>query len=79
MAERRADKGTIHGHLRDPGREVASMSVPIFGNPRGKEFLRSRERSRREHLRPQRILLQLVEIGLVASVRRYAIRKLELG
>jgi hypothetical protein len=69
VAERSGDKGTVRGHLRDSGREITSMSVPIFGDPRGKKFLRGRERSRRKHLRPQRITLELVEIGLIVSVR----------
>lgn len=64
MSQRRANKGTVNGHLRHSGTDVVAMFATIVRNPGRKNFLQSRQRSRREHLRTERVCLQLFEISL---------------
>jgi hypothetical protein len=74
VAERRADEGTVDGHLGDTRGEVVAVLAPVVGDPRGEELLQTRQRARGEHLGAQRVLLQLLEIGLgvtVSSLRHY--------
>lgn len=64
MAERRSDKHAVKDHLRHAGAEVMAMLADVVGNPRGKQLLQTRERTRGEHLRAQRVRLQLLEVEL---------------
>lgn len=64
MAERRADKGSIDGHLGHATGEVVAMLIAILRDPRGEKLLQRCQRAGREHLRPQGVLLQLLQVPL---------------
>jgi hypothetical protein len=64
VAERRTDKGAVDGHFGDARGEVVAVLAAVMGNPRGKKLLQTREGARGEHFGAQRVLLQLLEVGL---------------
>ena len=64
MAERRTDKSSVYSHLGHSSSEVVTVLVAVLCDPRGKQFLKSRERSRGEHLGAEGIGLQLLKVGL---------------
>jgi hypothetical protein len=68
VAQRRADEGTVGGHLGDTGRKVVAMLVAVLGHPRSKELLQTSEGARGQHLCPQRVLLELVDVGSEVSL-----------
>ena len=64
MTERRADEGSVRGHLGHSSSEVVAVLVAVLCNPRGEQFLESGERSRGDHLGTEGVGLQLLEVGL---------------
>ena len=64
MAEWCADERTVCSHLGHPRGEVVAMLVTILGKPRGEELLKASESTGCEHLCAQRILLELIDVGL---------------
>lgn len=64
VAQRRADERAVEGHLGHSRREVVAMLAPVVGNPRGEEFLETREGTGRQHLGAQGVALELLQIGL---------------
>lgn len=64
MTQWRADKGAVCGHLGYSRGEVVAVLVTVFGEPRSEEFLETGESTRREHLRAQRVLLELIDVRL---------------
>ena len=64
VAERGADEGAVQGHLGDARGEVVAVLAPVMGNPRGEELLQAGQGARGEHLGAQRVLLQLLQVGL---------------
>lgn len=63
-AERRADEGTVCGHLRHARREVVTILIAVLGKKRCDEFLCSRQGAGRQHLGPQGVLFELFDVGL---------------
>ena len=72
MPKGRADESAVGSHLGDSGTEVMTVLARILCDPRSEDFLERSQRSRREHLGPQRIALQLLQVGLKAVVSRGA-------
>lgn len=66
MAQRRADEGSVCGHLGYARREVVAMLIAVLCEPRGNEFLSAGQGAGGQHLGAQRVRLQLVDVGLVA-------------
>jgi len=64
VSQWRADEGSIDRHLRHTRVDVAGMFANVLGDPRRKDFLYSRECAGSEHLCAQRVLLELLEVGL---------------
>lgn len=64
MSQRRADKGTVDCHLGHAAREVVAMLITVLRNPRGQELLERAERAGCDHLRAQRVLLELLQVPL---------------
>jgi hypothetical protein len=71
VAERGADEGAVDGHLGHARREVVALLAPVVGDPRGEELLQAGEGARGEHLGAQRVLLELLQVGL-RRARQYA-------
>lgn len=67
MAKRGTDEGAVEGHLGNARGEVVTALAPVMSDPRGEELLQTREGARGQHLGAQRVLLQLLEVGLWAS------------
>ena len=65
VAEGGADEQAVRGHLWYSRGEVMAVLVAIFGDPGREQFLKSGQRSRRQHLCAQRVGLQLLEVGLM--------------
>jgi hypothetical protein len=57
VAQGRADEGAIGGHLGHARREVVAMLVAVLGQPRGEQLLAAGERTGREHLGAQGMVL----------------------
>jgi hypothetical protein len=68
VAERRADEGAVDGHLGHARGEVVALPVLVVRNPRGQKLLEAGERSGGKHLGAQRVVLQLLEIGLRRAI-----------
>lgn len=68
MAEGRADEHSVEGHLGNARAEVVAVLADIVRNPRGQQLLQTGEDTRCEHLRAQRVLLEVEEVGLVGSI-----------
>lgn len=64
MAEGRGNEHAVQEHLRHTGAEVMAMFADIVGDPRSDELLSTRENTGSEHLRAQRVRLELLEIHL---------------
>lgn len=64
VTQRGGNEHAVQRHLGDARAEVVAVLADIVGEPRGEEFLQTREHTRGEHLGAQRVLLQLAEIGL---------------
>ena len=64
MAQWRADERAVQGHFGDARVDVVSMLAAITRNPRREDFLQRCEGARRQHPRPERVLLELVDVGL---------------
>lgn len=64
VAEGRGDEHAVQRHLGDARREVVAMLADIVGQVGGEEFLETREHTRGEHLGAQRVVLELLEVGL---------------
>jgi len=64
VAERGADESAVGGHLGHARREVVAVLVAILGQPRGDQLLGAGQRAGREHLGAQRVLLELLDVGL---------------
>lgn len=69
MTQRRANESTVDRHLRHTAREVVTMLIAVLRDPRGQELLKRAERARRDHLRAQRILLELLQVPLQPRLR----------
>lgn len=67
VAERGANEGAVEGHLGDSRREVVAVLAPIMRDPRSEELLQAGQGAGREHFGAQRVLLQLLEIGLAGA------------
>lgn len=65
VAEGGADEHSIQRHLGDARAEVVAVLADIVGDPRSQQFLQTGEHTRGEHLRAQRVLLELEEVGLL--------------
>lgn len=68
MAEGRADEHSVEGHLGNARAEVVAVLADIVRNPRGQQLLQTGEDTGCEHLRAQRVLLEVEEVGLVGSI-----------
>jgi len=64
VTQGRGDKHAVQGHLRDARAEIVTVLADIMSEPRGEQFLHTREHTRGEHLGAQRVVLQLLEVGL---------------
>lgn len=64
VAEGRGDEHAVERHLGDARGEVVAMLADIVGQVGGEEFLETREHTRGEHLGAQRVVLELLEVGL---------------
>ena len=64
MTERRANEHAVQRHFRDARTEVMAVLADIVGEPRGQQFLQAGEHAGSEHLRAQRVFLQLAQVGL---------------
>ena len=64
MAQGSADEGAVCGHLGHARREVVAVLVAVLGQPRSKQLLAAGEGAGREHLGAQRMVLQLLDVGL---------------
>lgn len=64
MAEGRGNEHAVQGHLRDAGGEVVAVLADIVGQEGGEQLLKTREHTRGEHLGAQRVVLELLEVGL---------------
>lgn len=64
MAQRGGNEHAVERHLRDARAEVVAVLADIVSEPRSEKFLQTGEHTRSEHLSAQRVLLQLLEIGL---------------
>jgi hypothetical protein len=67
MAKGRANDGAVQGHLGHARGEVVAALTPVVGDPRGEELLQAREGARSEHLGPQRVALQLLQVRLTRA------------
>lgn len=70
MAQGRGDEHAVQRHLRDARAEVVAVLADIVGEPRGQQLLQTREHTGGEHLGAQRVVLQLLEVGLRRSIPR---------
>lgn len=66
VAEGGADEHSVQRHLGDARAEVVAVLADIVGDPRSQQFLQTGEHTGGEHLRAQRVLLELEEVGLLA-------------
>lgn len=57
VAQRGGNEHAVERHLGDARAEVVAVLADIVGEPRGEEFLKTREHTRGEHLSAQRVLL----------------------
>lgn len=64
VAERRADEHAVERHLGNAGAEVVAMLSDIMGDPRGEQFLQTRQHTGGEHLGAQWVGLELAKVGL---------------
>jgi hypothetical protein len=64
MAQRRADEGAVDGHLGHAPRQVVAVWAAVVRQPRRQHLLQRRQRSRCQHLRAQRVRLQLRHVCL---------------
>lgn len=64
MAQRGGNEHAVKGHLRDARAEVVAVLSDIVSEPGGEQFLDTREHTGGEHLGAQRVVLQLLEVGL---------------
>lgn len=64
VAHRSADESTVHRHLGDARGEVVAILVSVLGEPRSKNFLETGESTGCQHLGPEGVLLELLDIGL---------------
>lgn len=67
VTQGRGDKHAVQGHLRDARAEIVTVLADIMSEPRGEQFLQTREHTRGEHLGAQRVVLQLLEVGRKVS------------
>lgn len=65
VAEGGADEHSVQRHLGDARAEVVAVLADIVGDPRSQQFLQTGEHTGGEHLRAQRVLLELEEVGLL--------------
>lgn len=75
VADGGADQGTVGGHLGDAGSEVVAVLVAVLREPRGDELLSTGEGTGSQHLGAQRVVLELLDVGLsqmLVSFRRSA-------
>lgn len=72
MAQRRANKSSVHGHLGHARSEVVAVFVLVMRDPRCKEFLAARKGTRSKHLGAQWVGLKLLEVGLETGDQRHA-------
>lgn len=68
MAQRSADEHAVQQHLGYAGAEVVAVLAHIVGDVGSEELLRGGEHTGREHLRAQRVGLQLSEVHLYRVV-----------
>lgn len=66
-----ADQGTVCGHLGDAGSEVVAVLVAVLGKPRGNELLGTGEGTGSQHLGAQRVVLELLDVGLSQMLVRF--------
>lgn len=64
VAQRRTDEHAVQGHLGHPSAEVMPMFADIVRNPRSQDFLEAGKKTGCQHLRAQRIRLQLTQVEL---------------
>lgn len=64
MAQGRGNEHAVQRHLRDARAEVVAVLADIVGEPRGQQLLQTGEHTGGEHLGAQRVVLQLLEVGL---------------
>jgi hypothetical protein len=85
VAERRTDEGAVEGHLRHARRKVVPVLALVLRDPRRENLLEPGERARSQHLRAQRIGLQLLEVCLhcvsvgFVSTRQRTYREVAIG
>lgn len=65
VAHGRTDEHSVERHLRHAGAEVMAMLADIMSEPRGDEFLKSRENTGRQHLCAKGVCLELFQVGLL--------------
>jgi hypothetical protein len=65
VAEGRGDEHSVQRHLGDARAEVVAVLADIVGDPRSQQFLQTGEHTGGEHLRAQRVLLELEEVCLL--------------
>lgn len=64
MTQRSADERAIDSHFRNTAGEISPVLGNILRNPRGEKLLQSSKRAGGEHFGAERVLLQLLEVGL---------------
>lgn len=71
VAEGRADEGAVGGHLRYTRGEVVAMLVAVLGEEGCNQLLGTGESTSSEHLGAQRVLLELLDVGLGCTASAY--------
>lgn len=64
VAQRGGNEHAVERHLGDARAEVVAVLAHIVSEPRGEELLQTGEHTGGEHLSAQRVLLQLLQVGL---------------
>lgn len=70
VTQGRGDEHAVQRHLGDARAEVVAVLADIMGEPRGQQLLQTGEHTGGEHLGAQRVVLQLLEVGLRRSIPR---------
>ena len=64
VTQRGGNEHAVERHLGDARAEVVAMLADIVSEPRGEELLQTGEYTGGEHLSAQRVVLQLLQVGL---------------
>jgi hypothetical protein len=68
VTQGRGNEHAVQRHLGDARAEVVAVLADIMGEPRGQQLLQTREHTGGEHLGAQRVVLQLLQVGLRRSI-----------